>query len=575
MSLGIEKTTQSGINHIDQLISYRKWALDEDRTITWTITKEDAIFSDEPYGIRGELTYFRAVTSASDIANINKAMDTFNSILDINLKYIDEEIDGEATIRFNAHVDDTNTYLRGGWGYGPREQSWGGDVWTSWYSGYDVAFALHEVGHALALDHPGHVTGAYAPGFTTLETVMSYTGGQNPIMVDKHGTYIGHAEMESLGIYDIAALQYLYGANMSHNAGDTVYKYNPSVGFYTTLWDGGGEDTIDLSSYMLGSRINLAEGSYSSISYEVPSTTTSPHLYTGENAIGIAYGAVIENAIGTQGDDVIQGNAANNKLVGGAGNDQLYGDAGNDRLEGGDGDDILDGGSGADIMIGGAGNDIYYVDSEGDVVVEAADGGIDTVHLSIDARGSKIYLNVENFIAVEGSNAKTISGNALDNMVIGNSLDNLLLGCDGDDVLIGGKGNDTLNGGRGNDTFVFYRGDGNDLILRGLTTPEDIDTLSFWDINSDQLWFSADEKRRNLVVNVIGTTDSVTVSEYFAYRKDVLDIVEVADGKFLDTANIDRLIDAMAAFAPPALGQTNLPSNYQQALAPVLAAAWA
>lgn len=90
MSLGIEKTTQSGINHIDQLISYRKWALDEDRTITWTITKEDAIFADAPYGIKGELPYFKAITSPLTVANINKAMLAFNSVLDINLEYIDE-----------------------------------------------------------------------------------------------------------------------------------------------------------------------------------------------------------------------------------------------------------------------------------------------------------------------------------------------------------------------------------------------------------------------------------------------------------------------------------------------------
>ena len=48
----------------------------------------------------------------------------------------------------------------------------------------------------------------------------------------------------------------------------------------------------------------------------------------------------------------------------------------------------------------------------------------------------------------------------------------------------------------------------------------------------------------------------------------------VANAKVLSTADIDKLIDAVAAFSPPALGQTTLPANYQQGLAPVLAAAW-
>ena len=86
MSLGIEKTVASGINAIDTLISYRQWSLDASRTLTWTITQADAVFSSDPYGIRGELPYFRAIDRAADIAVINQAMAVYSSILDINFE---------------------------------------------------------------------------------------------------------------------------------------------------------------------------------------------------------------------------------------------------------------------------------------------------------------------------------------------------------------------------------------------------------------------------------------------------------------------------------------------------------
>jgi hypothetical protein len=39
-------------------------------------------------------------------------------------------------------------------------------------------------------------------------------------------------------------------------------------------------------------------------------------------------------------------------------------------------------------------------------------------------------------------------------------------------------------------------------------------------------------------------------------------------------SNVENLVNAMASFAPPAAGQTTLPTDYQTSLAPVLAANW-
>ena len=41
-------------------------------------------------------------------------------------------------------------------------------------------------------------------------------------------------------VYDIAAIQYLYGANMNHNSGDTTYSFDPDTPFIEAIWDAGG-----------------------------------------------------------------------------------------------------------------------------------------------------------------------------------------------------------------------------------------------------------------------------------------------------------------------------------------------
>jgi Ca2+-binding RTX toxin-like protein len=200
---------------------------------------------------------------------------------------------------------------------------------------------------------------------------------------------------------------------------------------------------------------------------------------------------------GGNGDDVLNDDSAigDDTLLGGAGADRLIAGGGNDILNGGDGTDTLNGGLGNDSMTGGNGDDVYFVDSLGDIVTEAANGGTDTVASSfID---TLLEGNVENLTLVGNASANVRGagrGNELDNIIRDTTLGtNFLFGNGGNDILIAGAnaleleggdgndflkgsasggiltgdaGNDTLVGGAGND-FVLAGGFGNDLVSGG------------------------------------------------------------------------------------------------------------
>jgi Ca2+-binding RTX toxin-like protein len=128
----------------------------------------------------------------------------------------------------------------------------------------------------------------------------------------------------------------------------------------------------------------------------------------------------------------------------------LFGGEGEDLLIGNAGDDALIGGAGADQMEGGLGDDAHNVDDVGDVVVENANEGNDTIVTSLAsyALGS----NVENLFYA-GLGNFTGTGNALDNLLAGGDGDDELSGGDGNDSFQSSGGTDLLDGGSGTDTL--------------------------------------------------------------------------------------------------------------------------
>ncbi|MFD2140748.1 M10 family metallopeptidase C-terminal domain-containing protein [Ancylobacter oerskovii] len=245
---------------------------------------------------------------------------------------------------------------------------------------------------------------------------------------------------------DILALQTLYGAEYGRNSSDSVYRWNSETGrmtvnnsaqgsmpgynkIYMTLWDGGGVDTYSFLNYDEGVSVDLSPGGVSLFSQE-----QLAYLGDGVYAQGNVYNAylfndnpasLIENAIGGSGNDTLRGNVADN---------------------------ILNGGGGADTMIGLAGNDSYVVDYVGDVVVEAAGEGTDTVY--VRATGYVLPAHVEQAKIEEGYGNVEIWGNAEANLLAGNAGNNALHGGAGADVLYGMAGADTLDGGTGPDQMI-------------------------------------------------------------------------------------------------------------------------
>jgi Ca2+-binding RTX toxin-like protein len=163
---------------------------------------------------------------------------------------------------------------------------------------------------------------------------------------------------------------------------------------------------------------------------------------------------------GDSADNILAGTIKDDYIRGFAGNDTLTGLDGVDTLEGGSGNDYLDGGAGIDQLVGGDGNDTYRL-SQVDLIVEDANGGIDTVISDVTY---SLVANVENLSLYNNTNG---TGNSSNNRIIGLGQGvNKLYGEGGDDYLEGGLGNDTLTGGAGIDSFVLNSpNNGVDLIM--------------------------------------------------------------------------------------------------------------
>ncbi|WP_066338183.1 calcium-binding protein [Azohydromonas lata] len=234
--------------------------------------------------------------------------------------------------------------------------------------GYQVL--LHEIGHTLYLKHSFE-----APVLPKAEDAQ-----QNRVMSYNNSSV--HAQ--NIGMFDLAAIQYLYGVNAGVRAGSNTYSLQDRY-----IWDGGGVDTLSAAGESAAVHLNLAEGSWNWVG-----TKAGSILAAGQSFIG--FGTQIENATGGRVGDVLSGNAVANVLSGGAGNDTVSGGAGHDTLIGGPGLDQLSGGAGQDAFRFADAPGSTTVDSLTDFV--AVDDRLEFDHTAYAALGPLGALNAGAFV---------------------------------------------------------------------------------------------------------------------------------------------------------------------------------
>ena len=196
---------------------------------------------------------------------------------------------------------------------------------------------IHEIGHTLGLKHPGNYNAADSGGDANEGPYLTGVEDSELYSIMSYTTQNQGLERINLAPYDHAALSYLYNAKLL-NTGDNSYTLTEESGqVVQTIYDDGGNDTLDASGINTPVTLNLnvaASGTLSSVGL-------TPNGQAAENNLSLGLNTLIERAIGGTGNDKLIGNSSSNTLIGNNGDDTLVGQLGTDTIIGGEGSDIF------------------------------------------------------------------------------------------------------------------------------------------------------------------------------------------------------------------------------------------
>ena len=380
--------------------------------MTYAFTKQASDYNAAPnYPAQNLLVGF-AELSADQKTAVRTALDLVASFTKLTFTESASGLADDAALRFSQTGGGTSfgTYPWPGSGAsGDVFLGSGGSVPAQYFGTDGFLTITHEIGHALGLKH-GHETdnhGALTPDRNSNEfsimTYASYIGSHPPPIT----TAVNGSSATNYMMYDIAALQVLYGPNWNKVGSGETYTWDagtgqqsingkpaPSTGvsstqkILTTVWTQGAAATYDLQNFSQDQVDDLRPGHWLTFSnlqladlnnqlpddaaYKAKGNVYNALLYQGDLRSAIA------DLITGTGNDTLIGNDRDNKLMAGAGNDIIVAGGGDDTISGGPGADTIHFGPGSDVARDNLGN------LNGDTMMDFG------FHASVDIVGSRI-----------------------------------------------------------------------------------------------------------------------------------------------------------------------------------------
>ncbi|MFG1466295.1 DUF4114 domain-containing protein [Xanthobacter sp. DSM 24535] len=397
-------------------------------TIPYSFPTSEADYTVVP-GYPDPVTGFGALTAIQKDA-VRTGFALVSSYTQLTFVEVASGLASDATFRFARYADSgshSNFPSNSGSPYAPNDSRSAGDTFLGTngntpavYFGTDEFLTIiHEMGHAFGLKH-GHdpaYNGMLAPEVNDTEfSVMTYASYLGADTRGATAAWAGSAP-QSYMMYDIAALQALYGANFSAVGTRATYRWDPVTGqqfindapapgiaptatgkIISTVWTAGATTTYDLSAFnedqvddlragqwLTFSRTQIAdlnsEAAPGTAQFQAKGNIYNTLLYNGDTR------SLVSNLITGNGNDVITGNELDNSITTNGGTDTIFVGGGNNIVSAGGGADLIHFGTGQDLL-----RDLL-ADLNGDLVTGfTRSGQVDIEGALVDRGGLQVTL---------------------------------------------------------------------------------------------------------------------------------------------------------------------------------------